>query len=86
MIFVVERNLPGLGEKHLAALREALGEASRRLSTPAEPVRYIRSTYVIGQPGCQCMFEADSRDAVVRVNETAQVPFVSVRAINEDSK
>ena len=79
MIFVVERNLPGLGEQHLAALRKALGEASRRLSTPAEPVRYIKTSYSPGESRCRCLFEANTRDAVVRVNETAQVPFISVR-------
>ncbi len=82
MVFVVERNLPGLGEKHLAALRDALGEASRRLSTAAEPVRYIETTYVADQSRCRCLFEANSRESVVRVNETAQVPFVSIRALS----
>ncbi len=81
MVYAVERNLPGLGEKHLAALREALGEASRRLSTPAAPVRYIKTTYAADQSRCQCLFEANSRESVVRVNETAQVPFVSIRVL-----
>ena len=79
--FRVERQLPGLTEKHLAALREALGEASRRLSLDGEIVRYILSTYDPQRSRCTCTFEAASREAVVKVNEIAQVPFLSIRSV-----
>jgi Protein of unknown function (DUF4242) len=79
--FRVERQLPGLTEKHLAALREALGEASRRLSLDGVTVRHILSTYDPERSRCTCTFEAASRESVVRVNEIAQVPFVSIRAM-----
>jgi len=79
--FRVERQLPGLTEKHLGALREALGEASRRLSHDGESVRYIRSSYDRKRSLCTCTFEASSRQAVVMVNEVAQVPFLSIRAL-----
>ena len=76
----VERALPGLTEKHLAALRDALGEASRRLSLDGETVRYLESTYDPAAARCTCTFEAASRAAVVKVNEIAQVPFLSIRS------
>jgi Protein of unknown function (DUF4242) len=79
--FVVERNLPGLTEKHLAALQEALGEASRRLSTNHETVRYVQSTYDLARGRCTCSFEATSRAAVVKVNEIAQVPFLTISPV-----
>lgn len=78
--FVVERRLPGLSKKHLAALQEALGEASRRLSSTGEPVKYVQSTYEPAKALCTCVFEASSRAAVVKVNEIAQVPFLRISA------
>lgn len=80
-MFVVERNLPDLSEPNLAALREALGEASRRLSGAGQPVRYVRSTYEAATARCVCLFEAANRACVVKVNEVAQVPFTSIRAL-----
>lgn len=81
MLFVVERNLPALSERNLAALREALGEASRRLSSAGQPVRYGGSTYEPDSSRCVCLFEAETRASVVKVNEVAQVPFSSIRAL-----
>ena len=81
MTFVVECNLPGLTERHLAALQEALGEASRRLSSAGEPIRHVQSTYEAARSRCVCIFEAASRVSVVKVTEVAQVPFVSIRAL-----
>lgn len=80
--FRVERRLPGLTEKHLAALREALGEASRRLSLDGETVRYVQSIYEPARGRCTCTFEASNRAAVVKVNEIAQVPFLSIRTVS----
>jgi uncharacterized protein DUF4242 len=77
----VERQLPGLREKHLEGLREALGEASRRLSLDGEVVQYIRSTYDAERSHCTCTFEAANREAVVKVNEIAQLPFLSIRRV-----
>jgi hypothetical protein len=79
-MFVVERNLPGLTEEHLASLQEALGEASRRLSANGETVRYLQSTYDAASSRCICTFEASSRAAVVKVNEIAQAPFLWIKA------
>jgi len=79
--FVVERTLPGLTDKHLTALRKALGEASRRLSREGEPVRYVGTKYERQRARCTCTFEASSRAAVVEVNEIAQVPFLSIRSL-----
>jgi hypothetical protein len=79
--FVVERTLPGLTERHLAALRKALREASRRLSRDGESVRYIRTSYERACARCTCTFEAGSRAAVVKVNEIAQVPYLTIRPL-----
>jgi Protein of unknown function (DUF4242) len=46
-------------------------------------VRHILSAYDPERSRCTCTFEASSREAVVKVNEVAQVPFVSIRALPE---
>ena len=77
-VFVVERRLPGMSLEHLAAAHRALAEGSRRLSSGDDRVRYLRSTFAPARARCLCVFEATSRDLVRRVNEVAQVPFVSI--------
>ncbi len=71
--FLVERRLPGLSREHLAIVQRSLHAVAQ-----AAGVRYVRSIWVPAQDRCLCLFEADSSDAVKRVNETAQVPFVAV--------
>jgi len=78
--YVVERNLLGLTEKHVATMQVALAEASRRLTASGSPVHYRGTTFLPAQSRWFCLFEASSVDRVKAVNETAQVPFV---AINE---
>jgi hypothetical protein len=77
-VFVVERSLPGMSLEHLAAAHRALAECSRRLSSGDDQVRYLRSTFAPARGRCLCVFEATSGDLVRRVNEVAQVPFVSI--------
>jgi Protein of unknown function (DUF4242) len=77
-VFVVERSLPGMSLEHLAAAHRALAECSRRLSSGDDQVRYLRSTFAPARARCLCVFEATSGDLVRRVNEVAQVPFVSI--------
>jgi Protein of unknown function (DUF4242) len=77
-VFVVDRTLPGMSLEHLAAAHRALAESSRRLSSGDDHVRYLRSTFAPARARCLCVFEATSGDLVRRVNDVAQVPFVSI--------
>jgi hypothetical protein len=77
-MFIVERTLPGISLEHLAAAHRAIAESSRRLSSSDDRVRYLRSIFAPGRARCLCVFEATSRDLVKRVNEVAQVPFISI--------
>lgn len=79
-VYLVERSLPGLTNKHLAAMQHALTEASQRLTTSGTPIRYRGTTFLPSRSRCLCVFEASKADLVKAVNETAQVPYV---AINE---
>lgn len=76
--FVVERNLPGLAVQHLPALQNALAEATMRLTRSGSPVSYRGTTFLPIRFRCICVFDATSSEVVKRVNETAQIPFVSI--------
>ena len=78
-VFLVERRLPGMSLAHLAAAHRALAASARRLSSGGDRVRYLRSTFVPADARCLCAFEATSGELVRRVNELAQVPFVSIQ-------
>ncbi len=71
--FLVERRLPGLSREHLAMVQRSLHAVAG-----AAAVSYRHSLWVPAQERCLCVFEADSVDAVKRVNDTAQVPFFAV--------
>jgi len=77
-VFLVECRLPGMSLEDVAAARRALAASARRLSSGGDRVRYLRSTFVPARARCLCMFEATSGELVRRVNEVAQVPFVSI--------
>ena len=74
-LYLVERSVPGLTVRQLGIAQLALLESSRRLQAGGDQVRYLRSTFIPGQSRCLCLFEAESRDLVRKVNETAQFPF-----------
>jgi hypothetical protein len=74
-LFIVDRILPGLTVQQLGIAQHAMVESARRLGGNGERVRYIRSTLIPSQSRCLCLFEADHRNLVRTVNETAQFPF-----------
>lgn len=74
-VYMVERDLPGIGMDQLAAAQRAAIETSRRFTAEGRPVRYIRSTFVPGEWRCQCLFEASEAKVVREVNEAAHIPF-----------
>src|SRR5262249_26032188 len=77
--FLVERTMPGLTEAGLTALQRALRAATRRLSTPSAPVRYVGSVYLPRRDACLCLFEAAEPRLVREANETAQAPFSRIQ-------
>lgn len=74
-IYMVERSLKGIAMSDLAAAQKAAISTAQQFTADGTPVRYVRSTFVPGSGACMCLFEADSADAVKRVNETARIPF-----------
>jgi len=74
-LFIVDRIIPGLTVQQLSIAQHAMVESARRLGGNGARIRYIRSTLIPAQSRCLCLFEADHRNLVRTVNETAQFPF-----------
>ncbi len=77
--FLVERSLPGMTQPRLAALQRALHEATHRVSSPTNAVRYVGSVYLPRTERCLCLFEAADVDAVRTANDTAQTPYTTIQ-------
>ena len=76
MMFVVERRMPNVSTADLAMLQEALRVACDRLTLRGEPVRCHGSTFLPGRARLLTLFEAESAEAVRKVNENVHAPFV----------
>ena len=76
--YIVERVLAGMGARHRSEMQYALQEASRRITTSGSPVRYLGSTFVPARSRCFCLFEAETLDTVIAVNEAALVPYLTI--------
>lgn len=77
-VYMVDRDLPGVGMEGLAGAQKAAIETSERFQTEGKSVRYIRSTFVPGEAHCMCLFEASSPELVREVNEAAGIPFTRI--------
>ena len=82
--FVVERR-PLIVGGALSMLREALTDASRRLTARGQPVRYLRSVSLPDEGRMLCFFEAVSADAVRVVNRNAMAPFISIQVAEKNT-
>lgn len=78
MIYVVERDLPGITMQQLAALRRSAREVSRTLRDEGQPVAYVRSLFVPGESRCFCVFDAPSADLAREVNDRAGLPYTRI--------
>src|SRR5512139_765650 len=77
-IFMVERSLPGIAMQALAAAQQRAIATAEELSKQGTPIRYLRTTFVPQSGCCMCLFEAESAEAVKRLNQAAQIPFDTV--------
>jgi Protein of unknown function (DUF4242) len=79
-VYLVDRDLPGITLEGLALLQRAEIGASEQLTATGQPVRYLRSLFIVGEARCMCLFEAEDEAAVMALNEAARLPFTRIVA------
>ncbi|GAC1379067.1 MAG: hypothetical protein NVSMB36_25610 [Escherichia coli] len=79
--YAVQRTLQGFTMEQLAAAQQAAISASKAASERGETVNYIRSNFYPADQRCTCLFEAQSREAVEKVNKAAALPFDKVEEV-----
>jgi Protein of unknown function (DUF4242) len=77
-VYLVDRDLPGITREGLAAVQRAEISASQQVTTAEQPVRYLRSMFIVGESRCMCLFEAEDEAAVAALNEAAGLPFTRI--------
>lgn len=79
--YAVQRKLSGITMDQLAAAQQAAMQACSAASARGEPVSYIRSNFYPADQRCTCLFAAQSREAVEKVNKDASLPFDTVEEV-----
>jgi hypothetical protein len=77
-VYLVDRDLPGSTLAQLEAMQQVAIASSRQFTAAGRPVRYLRSTFILGEARCLCLFEAVDAAVVEEVNQAAQIPFTRV--------
>ena len=78
MVYLVERDMPGVTLEQLAAAQKRAIQVGKDLTARGREVRYIRSTFVPGEQKCMCLFEAPNPENVREANELAEIPFTRI--------
>ena len=76
--FLVFRQLPGVTRDQYGAAQQAAMDAASQSNAAGRVVRYRNGLLILGNGRAICIFEADSLDDVITVNERAGVPFTEV--------
>lgn len=77
-VYMVERTLKHISMDELSGAQAAAIDKAVEMTTSGEAIRYLRSTFVPGEGRCMCLFEANSENAVKRLNDKIQVPYDKV--------
>ena len=79
-VYLVDRDLPGVGTDDLQALHQAALAACRQSRVAGQAIGYLASVFIPGEQRCLCLFEADDEFVVAAVNEAAGLPFTRIVA------
>lgn len=73
--YAVERSLPGVAAGDLAGAQARAIDTAKEMNEEGTGIRYLRSLFLPESGRCTCLFEADSPEAVERLNRRAELPF-----------
>jgi hypothetical protein len=74
-VYIVERHLPGITVRQLAALHRRVRERSAELTAQGRPVRYSECLFVPAESRCLCVFDAADASLIREVNDEARIPY-----------
>ena len=77
-VFMVERNLKGIAMADLAAAQKAAISKAVEMSKAGPVIRYIRSVFAPDEGCCMCLFDAETRDQVQRLNDELKLPYETI--------
>jgi hypothetical protein len=78
VVYLVDRDLPGITREGLVEIQQAEISASQQLTAAGQEVRYLRSVFIPGEAHCMCLFEAEDETTVKAVNAAAGLPFTRI--------
>ena len=76
----VERYLPGLADADIRAGLARAQAACAELSAAGSRIRYVGSIFLPLEEACFCRFDSDRPEAVVEVNQRAQLAYARITA------
>jgi hypothetical protein len=77
-VYMVERNLKGIGMEDLAGAQEAAIAKAKEMSSNGIQISYIRTTFAPEDGRCMCLFDAQSESDVRKLNDDAGLPYDKV--------
>ena len=80
-LFLVERRLPGMTDRRLAILQNALIQVTARAADRGDELRYLWSIFMPGEQRLLSLFASVSIDLVRAANEASLFPFIGIEAV-----
>ena len=81
--FVVHRDLPGITPDALAGAGMRAKTCCAEMAAEGQDVTWLRNFYLPQSEQTHCYFEGPSREAIVEVNQRAQIPFTEIVKVHE---
>jgi Nickel responsive protein SCO4226-like len=74
-MFVVERYLPAVSPRELAAAVDRDRQAAEGMTAAGIPIRHLSTIHIPSDESCLCLFDAPSLDALREAQEHAGIDF-----------
>ena len=78
--YLVERYLPGMSAAEVRAGLARAGAVCAELRAGGTEIEYLGSIFLPLEEACFCRFDGDRPEAVVDVNERAELPYARITA------